>query len=276
MAFAGALFHLYKTLGIDWGQRTPLLKCVGGVSIGSLFALLIALGCSVPEIVDMANRLNGHSMINVDISRVIMGKELSLDAGETMHSFLVDTISRKLPGVNAETLTIAQLNAKSKLKLMIFATDLDAGQIKCVDSCNIVVQALKASMALPGLLPPIRLNQDGKDLMFADGGIINNFPLYLMPTTTVGFNLVQKKYTMSSIQASSIPFFAYLVNVLETVMANTMPPLDMEKQSRVISIECGGTCGAYEITLSENSRRELFQSGEEAAAHCLPHLSLSF
>ena len=275
MAFAGALLHLYTERGIDWGQRAPPLKCVGGVSIGSFFALLIALGCSVSEIVDMANRLNGHSMITVDFSRVVMGKELSIDSGETMRDFLIDTINQKLPGINAETLTIAQLNAKSKLKFMVFATDLDAGVMVCVDSCNTVVQALKASMALPGLLPPIPLTHNGETKMFGDGGIINNFPLYCMPSTTLGFNLVQKKYCMSAIQTSAIPFFAYLVNVLETVMKHTVPPLDAEKQSRTVLIECGGTCGAYEITLSEASRRELFQSGVDAVIQALPHLSFS-
>ncbi len=274
MAFAGALLHLHKTRGIDWGQRAPLLKCVGGVSIGSLFALLIALGCSVAEIVDMANRLNGHSMINVDLSRVVMGRELSIDSGDTMYAFLVETINQKLPGVSAETLTIAQLNARAKLKLLVFATDLDAGEIRCIDDCNTVVQALKASMALPGLLPPVKLMDQGREKMFADGGIINNFPLYLMPSTTLGFNLIQRKYSMTSIQSSTIPFFAYLVNVLETVMAHTMPPLDMEKQSRTVAIECGGACGAYEIVLSEASRRELFQSGVDAVAKSLPHISI--
>jgi predicted acylesterase/phospholipase RssA len=275
VAFAGALLHLYKEKGIDWGQRAPPLKCVGGVSIGSFFALLLALGCSVSEIVDMANRLNGHCMISVDLSRVVMNKEMSIDSGDTMHSFLVDTIHKKLPGCNAETLTIAQLNARSKLTLMVFATDLDAGEIVCIDSSNTIVAALKASMALPGLLPPIPLLRDGNFKLFADGGIINNFPLHLMPTTTLGFNLVQKKYSMSSIQASSIPFFAYLTNVLETVMKKTMPQLDGEKQSRTIFIECGGTCGAYEINLSDVSRRELFQSGINAAMQCLPYLSLN-
>jgi hypothetical protein len=54
-----------------------------------------------------------------------------------------------------------------------------------------------------------------------------------------------------------------------------MPPLDAEKQSRTVLIECGGTCGAYEIILSEASRRELFQSGVDAMIQALPHLSFS-
>ena len=63
VAFAGALVQL-NTKGIDWGQRCPPLKRVGGVSIGSFFALLIVLGYSVKEIDDLVSGMTPESLVH--------------------------------------------------------------------------------------------------------------------------------------------------------------------------------------------------------------------
>jgi predicted acylesterase/phospholipase RssA len=271
VAFAGALLELKQSKGIDWGQRCPPLKRAGGVSIGSFFALLIVLGYTVSEIVDMALQMNGFSMIQLEPSRIVLEKHVSLDSGQTMQDFLETIVRRKIPDAS-EHMTLAQLRAKTGMELVVFATNLDKATLEIVKDTNPVLQALRASMALPPLLPPIVLMND-ESAYYADGGILCNYPIHYMPPTTIGLNLLQRKFTMASVLSSPNPFYSYMATTLETAISHIARPLSAEEASRTISIECGGTCGAYELVLSDSSRLELLEDGKRAAREALPLLN---
>jgi predicted acylesterase/phospholipase RssA len=263
VAFAGALLELKNTKGIDWGQRCPPLKRAGGVSIGSFFALLIVLGYSVSEIVDMALRMNGYSMIQLDPSRIVLEKHVSLDSGQTMQDFLETIIRRKLADAS-EHMTLAELRTRTGMELVVFVTNLDKAELEIVSDTNPVLQALRASMALPPLLPPIVLMNE-QPMYYADGGILCNYPIHFMPPTTIGLNLLQRKFTMASVLNSPNPFYSYMATTLETAISHNVRPLSEEEKARTISIECGGTCGAYELVLSDSSRLELLEDGKRSA-----------
>ena len=50
LSYVGALQELRDALGLDFGARTPHPFTIVGVSIGTLFALMIAIGLNVAEI----------------------------------------------------------------------------------------------------------------------------------------------------------------------------------------------------------------------------------
>jgi NTE family protein len=263
VAFAGALVQLNVSRGIDWGQRCPVLKRVGGVSIGSFFALLIVLGYSVKEIHELVSSMTPESLVHLEFSRVLLEKQVSLDSGNTMRNFLESCIHRKIPGVEASKLSVQDIWSRTGIELCIFATHLDSSTLQKVGLDENLIDGLSASMALPPLLPPILL----KSGYYADGGIINNFPLHEFPSNTLGLNLVQRKHDIHSILSSSTPFFAYMVTTLEAVLSSKK--LEKEQLSRTITIECGGACGAYDLALSDASRRELKEDGKTAVLNFL-------
>jgi predicted acylesterase/phospholipase RssA len=174
-----------------------------------------------------------------------------------MRSFLESCIHRKLPGVEASKLTLHDICSRTGMELCIFATHLDSLTLIKVSSDENLIDGLCASMALPPLLPPILL----KCGYCADGGIINNFPLGEFPASTLGLNLVQRKHDLKSILVSPNPFFAYMVTTLEAVLSTKKVE---SKKEQTITIECGGSCGAYDLALSEASRRELKEDGKAA------------
>lgn len=272
VAFAGALLELKQSKGIDWGQRCPPLKRAGGVSIGSFFALLIVLGYSVSEIVDLAFRMNGFTMIQLDPSRIVLEKHVSLDSGQTMQDFLEGIIRRKLPDAS-EHMTLAELRTRTGMELVVFATNLDRAELEIVKDSNPVLQALRASMALPPLLPPIVLMND-MPYYYADGGILCNFPIHHMMPTTIGLNLLQRKFTMASVLTSPNPFYSYMATTLETAISHVTRASTEEEKLRTVNIECGGTCGAYELVLTDASRLELLEDGKRATKQALAHLPL--
>jgi predicted acylesterase/phospholipase RssA len=266
VAFSGVLKY-YLEKNIDWGQRRPKLKKIGGVSIGSLFALLLVLGYSCNEIAQLAQTLDGTCFVNFDVTRIVLQNHVSLDSGVLLHDFLETLIVKKL---KCEKLTLKQLHEKTGIELLVFVTHLDSGSLEIAEDSNYVIDALKASMSLPPLFPPQRLLRNNEQHYFADGGIVNNFPLYAMPTTTLGFNLIQRRFQMHDILASPKPFLSYLASALEIAVRSSPP--SPEESKRTINIECGGTHGSYELHLSDAARKQLFEDGYAAAKsrHILP------
>jgi patatin-like phospholipase/acyl hydrolase len=258
IAFSGAL-NYYLEQGVDWGQSRPKLKCVGGVSIGSLFALLIAIGYSCKEIAHLAQTIDVNCFVTLDVTRILLQNQVSLDSGSGVEEFLTSVLMQKL---KCGKLTLKQLEEKTGIKLNVFVTHLDSGKLECVENTNDVVDAIRASMSLPPMFPPQLLLRNGRREYFADGAIVNNFPMMRMPPTTLGFNLVQKKYCVETVLSHPNPFLPYLALALD--IAIPRPTLNEEEEKRTVHIECGSTHGSYELHLSECSRQKLVQEGYAA------------
>ena len=79
LAYVGALQELRDRKGIDFGGGTPKLKSVLGVSIGSLFALMIACSYTVAEITEVASCMKQSDVMSADPVRLFSG-EISLGA----------------------------------------------------------------------------------------------------------------------------------------------------------------------------------------------------
>lgn len=268
IAFSGVL-NYYSEHCVDWGQSRPKLKCVGGVSIGSLFALLVALGYSCKEITHLAQTIDVNQFVTLDVTRILLQKHVSLDSGSGVEEFLTSILMQKL---KCGKLTLKQVEEKTGIKLNIFVTHLDSGTLECVEETNDVVDAIRASMSLPPMFPPQLLLRQGKQEYYADGAIVNNFPMMRMPPSTLGFNLIQKKYSVETVLSHPNPFLPYLALALH--IAIPRPNLSEEEEKRTVHIECGSTHGSYELHLSDCSRQKLFQEGYEAAKakHILPDI----
>jgi predicted acylesterase/phospholipase RssA len=168
----------------------------------------------VKELQELISSMSPESLIQIEISRLLLENQVSLDAGHTMRGFLVSCIQKKLPGVEAEKLSIYDIQAKTGMELGIFVTHLDSSALQRASEDENVIDALCASMAIPPLLPPVKL----KTGYCADGGILNNFPLSAFPPSTLGLNLLQRKHNVQSVLASPTPFFAYMITILEIML----------------------------------------------------------
>lgn len=268
IAFSGAL-NYYLEQGVDWGQSRPKLKCVGGVSIGSLFALLVAIGYSCKEITLLAQTIDVNRFVTLDVTRILLQNQVSLDSGSGIEEFLSSVLMQKL---KCGKLTLKQVREKTGIQFNVFVTHLDSGALECAEDCNDVIDAIRASMSLPPMFPPQLLFRNGKQEYYADGAIVNNFPMMLMPPTTLGFNLIQKKYCVDTVLSHPNPFLPYLALALD--IAIPRPKLSQEEESRTVRIECGSTHGSYELHVSDSMRHTLFQEGYEAAKtrHILPDI----
>ncbi|KAB8140492.1 patatin [Chloroflexia bacterium SDU3-3] len=124
-----------------------------GTSIGGVVAALYAAGYSIGEI--------ANNFTSTSLWRLMDPDPLGLGLLGMSHfrSSVEDMLGE---------LTFEEL----KYPCAVVAGDLVTGQEVVIDS-GPIVDALMASVALPGIFPPVRRG----DMLLADGGVVNNVPV---------------------------------------------------------------------------------------------------
>lgn len=212
IAFFGVLKALHETLGWDFGRKRPALKNIFGVSIGCFLGLLVALGFSVDELLSTVRFLDFSTMMGPNPAAILGGGMIGLDDGSALQSklehFLMERLGRK-------DLTLKDLREATGVSFMVGAVDLEKAQFVSLGPDShpdlSVCSAIRASMAIPPLFPPMRF-PDGR--LFADGGILNNFPITQFPAESVlGLRLTSSK--IAAVNPSSLSsYFSRIVGLL--------------------------------------------------------------
>ena len=132
------------------------IDIVTGCSMGALVAGGFAAGVPFEDMYQVAKRIKTSTILDVDIFHL---REGGIAAGKrAMH------IYKKMVG--------EQLIEDCPTKLAIIATNLTDCKLH-VFTTGTIWQAVRASMAIPGIFQPMRL--DGK--VFVDGGILKRVPI---------------------------------------------------------------------------------------------------
>ncbi|MBW2389480.1 MAG: cyclic nucleotide-binding domain-containing protein [Deltaproteobacteria bacterium] len=169
-AHIGAFRALFEQgVPIDW---------IGGSSIGSVFAAGIAKGWEPSKVEDMAR--------TAFVNEKLLG-DYTIPFVSLLRGKRLDRLAREIFEGDIEDLLIPYFCVSS---------NLSDGHLVVHESGSLW-RSIRASVALPGVLPPaVREN----DLMI-DGGILNNLPVDVMRARSVGKVLVvdlsvEKEYTL--------------------------------------------------------------------------------
>ena len=127
--------------------------CIAGTSAGALVGALHASGRGLAEILRFFDDANPFR-----VTRLALGKPGMIDSEKIVGSF-----HRWFPEDSFEALA---------MPLFVTGTDLVSGRLE-IWSSGPLVRPLLASSAVPLVISPTRVG----DRIFADGGIINNFPV---------------------------------------------------------------------------------------------------
>jgi NTE family protein len=176
IAFVGALAvleeHYRKTGG--WRPHGYV-----GVSVGSLTALLLALGYTLDELRDVVFNMDYSALQNVNEDTLVDALEnCGIDDGGGLRAFVEKLLTSRGLGAGA---VFADLGgAASAPALRIYACRLRDGV--CVEFSRRrtphtpIVDALCASMAVPFYYTPVMI--DGE--LYVDAGVVNNYPIDLL------------------------------------------------------------------------------------------------
>lgn len=149
-AFRG-LAHLgvlqtFQTCGVP-------VASIAGSSIGAVMGALYAAGLDLPTLGHLAGQLNIRQLLDA------AGRQPSLFAGKKVEELLRLFLGKR---------TLEHL----PLPVGITATDLVSGTEVFLTRGD-VVQAVMASIAVPGVFPPVRR----EDMVLADGGLLARIPV---------------------------------------------------------------------------------------------------
>ncbi len=189
IAYAGAIMVLEEQ------KCLHQVKHVAGSSVGSLVALLVSLSYSSADV---------ERLLKIDFQRFQDGPKLNalrgaaflkhwgIHPGEYLHALIAGWVEEKLGNANA---TFEDLHKKVLLEankelsqihyrdVHLYVADLNTRRPVLLSYYTTptlpLVEAIRASAAMPGFFQPTKSIIDGQTHYWVDGGLICNYPIRL-------------------------------------------------------------------------------------------------
>lgn len=257
VAHVGALQELATHIPLT------LIKEWMGVSAGSLMAMCLAIGFTLDELYDFSTRFDFTHIQQPD-SPTGWLLHMGMDTGERLQRLVIACLHVKgLPS----TLTFQELHQRFGLSLRVLATDMNLAKGKVFspsDTPNYSVAiAVCASMSYPLYFQPVLCPETGHAL--ADGGVISNYPLYLVPpedrphTLSILLRLgIQETETLDDLSPEQLLVRPLAIALTEKTNIETT----------LYDVECIkiplGDVNVLDFSLPEEVKRGLVEKGREA------------
>ena len=163
MAYIGTIRAL-EELNIEY-------DIIGGSSVGSIFATLLACGYKSYELENLFMKVNFELFRDIHLG---IGKDFALSKGEIFQDWLNELISKKIPNLKGRKAAFKDLDKK----LVIITTDIKNFKnqefSKEVTPDFEIAQAIKISSTMPGFMAPYKYN----DSYLVDGDLQKASPMW--------------------------------------------------------------------------------------------------
>ena len=173
-AYLGALISLQK-LGL-----LSNIKRYTGSSVGSLFAVLLVIGFTPKEMVEIALNLNISLPFKRRINKAYsMWNNLGINSLDKLESEFRKIIQLKVD----PNITLNKLFAKNGKDLVIVGTNLNRKKSVFFHHANFpdvkLIDALIISMSVPVIFIPRKKKYMGTEDYYVDGGLLENYPIWV-------------------------------------------------------------------------------------------------
>ncbi len=163
LAYVGAIRAL-EELGVEY-------DILGGSSVGSIIAALVAVGYKSYEIENFFMKVNFDLFKDVHFG---IGKPFALSKGEIFQDWINEILKNKVEHPMGKRVTFRDINKN----LVIITTDIKhfcAQEFSRKETPDFEVsQAIKVSSSMPGLMPPYKFN----DRELVDGDLQKASPMW--------------------------------------------------------------------------------------------------
>uniref|UniRef100_K1QRW2 Uncharacterized protein n=1 Tax=Magallana gigas TaxID=29159 RepID=K1QRW2_MAGGI len=160
------------------GLRKKIKRCAG-TSIGSISALVAVLGFNDEEL-DEISRKNLGSFLDVGKWRIIYNvfQYLGWQNFTSFYDYIGTLVEKKLGNKDA---TFRDLYEKTGRELCVVVTNLTVLHEEYFHpktTPNIPIRlAIRMSVAIPGLIQPVKCTVNGQTGLYCDGAVIMNYPI---------------------------------------------------------------------------------------------------
>jgi len=269
LSFIGAL----KKLQEEEYLKINEIECFCGVSIGSLISLLLIIGFSIEECIELGTKIDFKDFVSINAEDALsFFNNYGFDKGERMNYVLELFLSKKN---FKKDITLKELYTLTKKKLIIVAVCLETREPVYFDYITYpdypVVKCIRASVAIPFLYQPVKINNQ----TYVDGGVIKSFPIELFKKekeTTFGLDIgTRDRYYLND--TGNIPdilnnFKEYIFHIfyLPSCYSYKIP-----KGMKYIQIDIPGDC--LQIYNALEIRKLYIKCGYSKAEEYLKNLS---
>ena len=276
LCFSGGGIKTISYIGaLEALQEADLLISIReyiGVSAGAFIGFCLTIGYSLTEMRQIMNETDFSEIRSIDPEKLFEYDEhFGVDDGEGLVAFVCDLLKRKgLP----ENMCFKDLGGS--ISLRIFATDLNeltprefsrklTPQVRIVD-------ALRASMALPFYFTPVRDPITGN--LLTDGGVLSNYPIvHLTPfeaQSSIGFVFDDHQNHKADIKN----LLGYLHQVMSCFWINENIVTYSRYAKNTIIIPCS-SYSSWNFEISDEDKEGLVSAGRKAAKTYIESLNRS-
>jgi predicted acylesterase/phospholipase RssA len=246
IGFLGALYELEINGLIDNVKR------YSGASIGGFFAVLLCIGYKPSEIIDKVFEYNLNDLKDVDFKNSF--NNMSLMIGERFHFFIKKLISEK---ENPE-ITLKDLFDKTQKEIIISVTCVNDSKVEYInyksDPHLTIFKLVCMTTSIPIIFPPIIY----KNKYYADGGIIDNFPMCVLSDKSWGITSITSKNKITK----EFTFFTYVSKILHIVYSNLQEKIS-ENYKNVIKVDVKHI-NVTSFNISNDDKLMLVNKGRQA------------
>ena len=237
---------------------------IGGSSVGSIFATLLACGYKSYELENLFMKVNFELFKDIHLG---FGKGIALSKGEIFVEWLNELISDKLPAKSKKNITFADL----KQDLVIITTNLQKFKTQEFSRFETpdfeIAKAIRISSSMPGLMPPFKYNES----YLVDGDLQKASPMWRLtdtlknnPSRIVEFRLEGDCTSQARNPISYINTIYSCVTDVATDFVSDM--YGQNDKFDCIRINTGDIFFA-DFNLNKEARRQLINSGYEQTMH---------
>lgn len=244
---------------VSYEQKTDAAKYLIQIPFGIDWSSALGSGVSKMSAEDSLQTPESHEPTIVDLFNLApegsssAGLPMGLMAGQKIYSLLSDCTI----GYHSESDF-----TKFPIPFACVATDLVSGKEVVFDS-GILPIALRASMAIPGVFPPVKTN----DMVLVDGGLRNNFPVDV--ARAMGADIVIGVKTPSDSGDLNLNSLGGMLSKVITITTTSK----LEEAIAATDIFIQPSIGKYgTMSFDNESLRELITNGETAAREVAPKL----
>ncbi len=256
LAYVGAI-RAMEELGVEF-------DVIGGSSVGSIFATLLACGYKSYELENLFMKVNFELFRDIHLG---IGKGLALSKGGIFVEWLNELIAQKKEVSPKQRLTFKDLN-KDLVVITTNLTNFNTQEFSRFKTPDFeIAKAIRVSSSMPGLMPPFKY--EGADLV--DGDLQKASPMWRLTDTLNNSQSRILEFRLegdcSNEAKSPISFLNTIYSCVTDVATDFVTEI-YGKNDRYdcIRINTGGIFFA-DFNLNKEERRKLIESGYEQTMH---------
>lgn len=261
ISYVGAV-RAFEELGLD-------IDMLGGSSVGSIFAAMLAVGYTADEMQDIFAAINFNLFRDILIG---IGPFFAVSKGEVFLEWIREIIEKKFYGENYKKGTNKSVTFKDIDKdLVIITTDLK--NFECKEFSKVetpdyeIASAVRISCCMPGLMKPIEYN----NMLLVDGDLQKSKPMWkLSNTINKNPNRIIELRLEGYYENSDISGIDY-ANAVYSCMTATATSFVSEIYAHNDRFECivlnTGEVLVVDFNINDEKRLQLINSGYKQIMH---------